>query len=83
MYIEFPLPIDHDIRQGAIPRLHEEIRRWAHDHNIDYSNATVLYSRDHNTERLYLRNDRATELFCLSWNPRNLDFCKYRLRKDL
>jgi hypothetical protein len=83
MYIEFPLPIDHAIRQRAIPRLHEEIRQWAHRHNIDYSRATVVYSRDHNTERLYLRNDRAAELFCISWNPQNPDFQQYRLGKDV
>ncbi len=83
MYIEFALPIDYGVRQRAIPRLHEEIRVWAHTHNINYSNATVEYSRDHNTERVYLHNDRATELFCLSWNPSNPDFRKYRLRKDV
>ena len=83
MYVEFPLPIDHSVRQQAIPKLHAEIRQWAYTHNINWSNATVLHSRDHNTERLYLRNDRATELFCLSWNPCNPDFKQYRLRRDV
>ena len=83
MYIEFPLPVDHHIRQMMIPRLHDEIRRWAHTHNINYSNATILADRATNTERLYLRSDRATELFCISWNPGNPDFRKYRLRKDV
>lgn len=83
MYIEFPLPIDHRVRQQAIPRLHDEIRRWAYQHNINYSNATIQHSPDHNTERVYLHSDRATELFCISWNPCNPDFRHYKLRKDV
>ena len=83
VYIEFPLPIDYRVRQRAIPRLHEEIRRWASSHNINYSSATVVHCRDTNTERVYLHSDRATELFCISWNPSNPDFRSYRLRKDI
>lgn len=83
MYIEFPLPIDHRIRQRAIPRLHEEIRVWARTHHIDYSNATVSYSSERNTERVYLHSDRAIQLFCISWNPRNSDYKQYTLRNDV
>lgn len=83
MYIEFPLPINYRVRQLAIPKLHKEIRQWAFTHNIDYSIANVQYSNDNNTERLYLHSDRATELFCISWNPMNSDFNKFSIRKDV
>ena len=82
MYIEFPLAKDHTVRQKAIPQLHAEIRVWAKTHNIDYSTITVNHSSERNVEQIYLRSDRAYELFCISWCPHSPDFRDYRLRKD-
>ena len=76
------MPIDYRLRQRAIPQLHAEIRVWAHRHNLDYGNITVSHSAERNTERVYLRSDRAYELFALSWCPCNPDFTNYRIGKE-
>ena len=82
MYIEFSLPNDRNVMQPAIPKLHNEIRRWASEHNIDYSTFTVQHNRDRNSECVYLRSDRAYELFCISWNPSSDQFKKFTIRRD-
>jgi hypothetical protein len=46
------------------------LKKWAHQHNIDANCIRLKYSSYRNVEEITIANDRALELFCLSW-PHN------------
>ena len=48
--------------------LEHELRKWAYKHNVGHDIIRLQYDRDSNVERVYISNDRALELFALSWN---------------
>jgi hypothetical protein len=83
MYIEFQLPRRtghaHYIGRASLKR---ELDEWAFKHGIDTHAVRSEFLASDNLQRVRLPSDRAIELFCLSWNPKQQYFRNYRLRRD-
>lgn len=64
MYIEFHLPLGHEI-PFAVDCIEMDIQNWAKQHQI------IFYKtkRHKNTYRLVLRDTQAYSYFALTWDP--------------
>jgi hypothetical protein len=67
MLIEIALSSEYRYRELERAQLEHDLRKWAHQHNIDPNLISSVYSSDRNVEQITIDNDRALELFCLSW----------------
>lgn len=85
MYIEFQLPrkdFNNVVTQLGRESLLNELKQWSKRHNLDYYSIKTDYIYGDNKERVYLPNDRAYELFLISWSPSQEYFSTYRLRRS-
>jgi hypothetical protein len=67
MHVEIPLSSEYRFRELERIELEHDLRKWAHTHNIDINLIRLKYNSDRNVEEITINNDRALELFCLSW----------------
>ena len=67
MHIEIPLSGEYRYRDLERIKLEHDLKKWAHQHNIDANCIRLQYSSYRNVEEITIANDRALELFCLSW----------------
>ena len=78
MFIEFQLPRQ---QHAVAPNLRAELQQWAYQHRVDYHSIRTEHRSDLNQERVYLPNERALELFAISWRPQNPQLADWRFRR--
>lgn len=67
MHIEIALSSEYRFRELERIELEHNLKKWAHRHNVDANLIRLEYNSDRNVEQITIANDRALELFALSW----------------
>jgi hypothetical protein len=67
MHIEIALSSEYRYRELERIQLEHDLKKWAYLHNIDLNLIRLKYNSDRNVEQITIANDRALELFALSW----------------
>ena len=71
MYIEIKMPRNTTLWNRYQEQLRHELRKWCHQHSLDYWSIDIRSVDDH--LRLELPSTKAYELFCVSWRPELAD----------
>lgn len=79
MHILFTIQGDDRVQDLALATLTHELRRWCHQHGVDWHACRLRTRLGDGHQSLELPSDRAYQLFALSWHPSDELLNKYRL----